>query len=79
MPAAAFQQRQLSTAVDVQIGERVVHAAEMAHLRGQAEDDVLHARQDAQALLIAEIGNVDANLPADRLDVVGVAAVGLDQ
>ncbi len=72
---ARFQDRKLRAAVDLQVGERILHRIEMARLAGEVEQEVLAVEMRAQAIAVAHVGDVHADAILDPLDVESVAAV----
>src|SRR5262249_45824732 len=72
---ARLQDRELRAAVDVEVGERIPHAVEMAHLPGEVEEVVLALDQVVHGRAVADIGDVDGDAIPAVVDVEGVAAV----
>ena len=77
--AARLEHRQLAAAVDLEIGVRVAHAVDVAHLPGEVEDDVAVAHEIVHRRLLADVGDVDAHAIGDAVDVEQVAAVVGDE
>ena len=76
---ARLEDGELAAAVDLEIGERVGHRVEVARLPREVEQVVLALNQVLQAVLVADVGDVHADLVLDPRDVVEVAAVLGDQ
>jgi hypothetical protein len=76
---ARFEDRQLAAHVDLEIGVRVEHRVEMARLTGEVEQVVLVSHEEAQAVLVADIRDVDVHAVLDAGHVVEQAAVLGDQ
>ena len=71
--AARLENRQLAAAVDVEIGVRIPHAVDVAHLAGEVEDDLAIAHQMVHRAFLADVGDVDADAVGDAVDVEEVA------
>jgi hypothetical protein len=77
--AARLEHRQLTAAVDLEVGVRIPHAVDVAHLPGEAEDHVAVADQIVHRRLLTDVGDVDVDPIGDAVDVEQVAAVIGDQ
>ena len=77
--AAGFEDGELRAAVDLQVGVRVLHRVHVAGLAGQVEQVVLPLHEVAHAVLVAHVGDIDADAVLDAGDVEEVAAVFGDQ
>ena len=73
--AAGFEDGQLAPAVDVEVGVRVLHRVEMAHLSREVEDERLPAHEVIHAVLVAHVGNVDLEAVFQPGHVEQLAAV----
>ena len=76
---AGFQDCELAAAINLQIGEGILHAVQMAHLSGEVEQEILALDQVLHAVGIPHVGDVDADAVADLRDVEKVAAIFRDQ
>jgi hypothetical protein len=77
--AACLEQRQLGAAVDVEVVVRVAHAVDVADLAGEVEDHLAIAYQVVHRRVLPDVGDVDADLRLDAVDVEEVPAVVVDQ
>jgi hypothetical protein len=77
--AARLEQRQLAAAVDLEVGVRVEHAVDVADLAGEVEDHLAIAHQVVHRRLLPDVGDVDADLRLDAVDVEEVPAVVVDE
>jgi hypothetical protein len=76
---AGLEDGELATAVDVQVSEGVIERVDVARLTGEVEEHLLTPDQAAEAVHVADIGDVHAHPALDPGDVGGVAAVLGDQ
>src|SRR5207248_9787046 len=60
-------------------GVGVGHAADVTDLAGEVEDDRLTANQDAHAVLVADVGDVDPGPPAQAVEMGEIAAMARDE
>ena len=72
---ARLEDRELAARVDLEVGVRVGHRVEVARLAGEVEEDVLVADEVAEAVLVADVGDVHGQPVLDAGDVVEQAAV----
>src|SRR6185437_15361209 len=70
-----FEHRQLCAAVDLEIGERIEHAVDVAHLAGEVENDLAIADQDLHGRSVSYVRNVHAHPVGDAMEVEQIAAV----
>src|SRR5262249_60442111 len=66
---ACLEQRELALAVDLEIGEWIVHGVEMTRLAGQVEDDVRSTDQAREGVVVANVADVDRHAILDARDV----------
>jgi hypothetical protein len=82
-PPARFEDGQLRTAVDLEVRVRVPHAVDVADLPRQVEDDLAVLDQAVHRRHVAHVGDVDADVVLDSVDVVPVGTIlrvhGVDQ
>ena len=76
---ARLQDRELAARVDLEVRIRVGHRVEVARLAGEVEEDVLVANEEAEAVLVAHIGDVHRQPILDAGDVVEQAPVRRDE
>jgi hypothetical protein len=77
--AACFEDGKLGAAIDVEIGDGVVHGVEVARLAGKVEEVVLILDEVAHAMFVADIGDVDTDGGIEAMDIEEVAAVFRDE
>ena len=75
MIAARLEHRQLTAAIDLEIGVRIAHAVDVTDLASEIEDDVPPGDEIVHRRLLADVGDVDAHPISDAIDVEQVAAV----
>src|SRR4051794_22344731 len=73
--AAGFEDRELRLAIDLEVRHRIRHRVEVAGLAGEIEKEILVLDEMAQAMSIADVGDVDLDAVANVFDVVTVSAV----
>src|ERR671925_740164 len=74
--AARLQQRQLGTAIDLEIGLGIVHRVDVARLAGQVEENVLAPQPPDQLIDVADVEHIDLDLTLDPLEVGRRPSVG---
>src|SRR5580700_341720 len=70
-----LENRELGAAIDLEVGERVLHRIEMARLSRQVEQKVLPGHVRAKTVGIANVGNIDADPTLQAVDIEAVATV----
>ena len=73
--AAGLEQRELCTAVDLEVRVRVGHGVEVARLSREAEDDLAVGEEIREAVNVADVRDVHRHSILDAVDVRDVAAV----
>ena len=79
MVAARFEDGELASAVDLQVAVGIEHRVEVARLAGEVEEIVLLSNEVAQAVLVADVRDVDVDRVLDSRDVEQIAAVLVDE
>ena len=79
VPAARFEDRELRATVDLEIRLRIGHRIEMARLAREVEQNVLALQEIPEAVLVADVGDVDPDLIRDLRHVAEVPPVLRDQ
>ena len=72
---ASLEQDERAAAVDVEVAQRVADRVDVVHLAGQVEDEFLVAHQLVHRVGVADVGDVEVEATAHRLEVVAVGAV----
>ena len=73
-PAARLEDRQLASAVDLQIRVRIRHAVDVAHLAREVEDDLAVPHEMIHRAFLADVRDVDAHPVGDAGDVEEIGA-----
>jgi hypothetical protein len=73
--AAGLEDGKLRLAIDLEVRHRVPHRIEMAGLAGEVEEVIFPLHERAEAVGVADVGDVDLEPVADALDVVTIPAV----
>ena len=76
---ARLEQGELAAAVDLEIGVRIPHAVDVAHLAGQVEDHLARPYQVGHRRALPDIRDVDAQPILDAVDVEEIATVVVDE
>ena len=73
--AAGLEDGELRPAIDFQIRNRIKHRIEVAGLTGQIEEKVFPANERLQTVSISHVGDIDAHLVSEPLDIEEITAV----